>query len=454
MATYQELLSSVYQQSAEMREDVLDKLPAELHLQALWFAGQMGREFETTDGKKVKIIQFGHWNHAAGPDFLHAAVEIDGIKSSGPLELDHLPSDWESHGHSTNPAFNDVILHVVFAGSNCEQFTRTSDHRLVPQVLISNETLRSALNYPLISVADAHPGRCLQPLAGMSDLDTEALLLESSRHRASLKNLRRKRTIDALGQDEWLWQCLAETLGYRPNKLAMTLLAQRVSIATVQELGDAAEAVIYGAAGFLTAEMHEKAPPESRAYLRNLWETWWQHRAGYEPSPERQIPWTFSGIRPVNHPHRRLGALVAIAKHWQTLKKLPTADTRKFLTGIKHPFWGHHYTLTSKRSERPLAMIGKDRVQDFLVNHLLPEKLSNNSTSAWELYQKLPAPAVSEKVNKASVRLFGETPRRKLYLKKAWQHQALLQIYQDFCLQDTSDCAQCPFPEQLAQWQR
>jgi hypothetical protein len=26
--------------------------------------------------------------------------------------------------------------------------------------------------------------------------------------------------------------------------------------------------------------------------------------------------------------------------------------------------------------------------------------------------------------------------------------QGLLQIYEDFCLQDNSDCAQCPFPEQ------
>jgi hypothetical protein len=31
-----------------------------------------------------------------------------------------------------------------------------------------------------------------------------------------------------------------------------------------------------------------------------------------------------------------------------------------------------------------------------------------------------------------------------------WQQQALLQIYDDFCMQDASDCARCPFPEQVA----
>jgi hypothetical protein len=28
----------------------------------------------------------------------------------------------------------------------------------------------------------------------------------------------------------------------------------------------------------------------------------------------------------------------------------------------------------------------------------------------------------------------------------------LLQIYEDFCMQDNSDCAQCPFPEQMRKW--
>jgi hypothetical protein len=29
----------------------------------------------------------------------------------------------------------------------------------------------------------------------------------------------------------------------------------------------------------------------------------------------------------------------------------------------------------------------------------------------------------------------------------------LLQIYEDFCTQDNSDCTQCPFPEQMERWE-
>jgi hypothetical protein len=269
-----------------------------------------------------------------------------------------------------------------------------------------------------------------------------------------VKALRRSRTVDVLGEDEWLWQALAETLGYRPNKLAMTLLAQRLPVGDMVKNPDEAESLIFGAAGFLSAEIHDQAVGDSRDYLRGLWGTWWRVRDDYEPAPGRRIPWKLSGIRPVNHPQRRLSCLGEVAKRWGAFKKASQSvnGVVDFFENLEHDYWNHHYTLKSKRSDRSLALMGNDRVRDFQINHLIPVRLAGGDRAAWDFYQKTPAPALSEKVDKASVRLFGDTPRRKTYLRKAWQHQALLQIYQDFCLRDVSDCAKCPFPEQLAQW--
>tara|TARA_B110000908_G_scaffold119814_1_gene140420 strand:+ start:2993 stop:4363 length:1371 start_codon:yes stop_codon:yes gene_type:complete len=454
MCAYLDLLESVRVGSGSLREDGSLILPGELHLQALWFAGQMGREFETVDGRTVKIVQFGHWNHAAGPDFLHTAVEVDGELHSGPLELDHSATDWEAHGHSTNENFNDVVLHVVFTEGDREQFTRTTEHREVPRVVVPVSVIREALNMPLVEMAAAHPGRCFHPLADMHDGNIDALMREAARHRASVKALRRSRTVDVLGEDEWLWQALAETLGYRPNKLAMTLLAQRLPVGDMVKNPDEAESLIFGAAGFLSAEIHDQAVGDSRDYLRGLWGTWWRVRDDYEPAPGRRIPWKLSGIRPVNHPQRRLSCLGEVAKRWGAFKKASQSvnGVVDFFENLEHDYWNHHYTLKSKRSDRSLALMGNDRVRDFQINHLIPVRLAGGDRAAWDFYQKTPAPALSEKVDKASVRLFGDTPRRKTYLRKAWQHQALLQIYQDFCLRDVSDCAKCPFPEQLAQW--
>jgi len=457
VSSYKELLERVRGVSGSLCEPRVEPLPHELHLQALWFAGQMGRDFVTVDGRVVRIVQFGHWNHSAGPDFLHAAVEIDGELSSGPLELDHRMSDWEAHGHAVNKSFNEVVLHVVFCHEGKNHFTRTADHREVPQVVVSESILREALNLPLVEVANAHPGRCFQPLAWMDVGHLDQLMLGAARHRVALKARRRGRTVEVLGEDEWLWQAFAETLGYRPNRLAMILLAQRLPIQQLVGMPELAESVLFGAAGFLSVKVHEQAALESRDYVRRLWGDWWRVRDDFEPVAERRIPWTFAGIRPVNHPQRRLGCLAGLVGDWGGFKKacISPGGADDYFELMEHSFWSRHYTLKSKRSDRRLALIGAQRLCDFQINHLLPPRLAADDKVAWERYLKIPAPALSEKVEKASVRLFGAVNggRRKAYLRKAWQHQALLQIYQDFCLQDVSDCKDCPFPEQLAQWE-
>jgi len=55
-------------------------------------------------------------------------------------------------------------------------------------------------------------------------------------------------------------------------------------------------------------------------------------------------------------------------------------------------------------------------------------------------------------VRRCGIRLFGSEKAAGPWTKRICHHQALLQVYQDFCLEDSSDCENCPFPEQLAQW--
>ena len=79
MTAYEQLSSQMREPRGLREEDT--PLPPELELQALWFAGAFGREFETSDGRTVTIRQFGEWNRSAGPDFLHAAILIINIPS-------------------------------------------------------------------------------------------------------------------------------------------------------------------------------------------------------------------------------------------------------------------------------------------------------------------------------------------------------------------------------------
>lgn len=427
-------------------------LPDELELQAIWFNGQFGRDFVTTCGKKVLIKQFGFWNRSAGPDFLHAAISIDGETRAGPLEIDTRPSDWEQHGHDVNPSFNETILHVVFEPSHSDHFTRTENYREVPKVLIPLSRIQAALMSPQSEVASMHLGRCYKPLASSSVERITELLEQAVRHRCKVKAKRLISIRESHGRDQALWVALAETLGYRPNRLPMTLLSQRLPIQELRSSGERILALLFGTAGFLHPDIHKKAPEDTQQWLEDLWETWWQDRIQYELGSEREIQWVLHGNRPINHPQRRLATLSVIAQHWPTFRKLSDQPEAlmEWLSSLSDPFWSNHYTLTSKTTEKKLALIGKDRITDLVMNHFLPLKIAEGDKVAWAKYQSFPAPAINEKVRRAHYRLFGNREDAALFLKKSWHHQGLLQIYQDFCLADTSDCETCPFPEQLA----
>jgi hypothetical protein len=123
----------------------------------------------------------------------------------------------------------------------------------------------------------------------------------------------------------------------------------------------------------------------------------------------------------------------------------------KFFLDLRHPYWNFHYTLTSDPSEKEMALVGKTRIAEILANIVFPMRFATEET-AWTAYEKLPAQLSNRPVETAALRLFGDDPRRAQLMKSLAHQQGLLQIYEDFCLKDDSDCAQCPFPEQMQKW--
>ena len=455
--TYGFLLESIWHPPLAFAETAPAELPAELELQALWFSGAFGREFRTMDGREVRMVQFGEWNRGAGPDFAQCVIEIDGEQRQGSIELENQSSDWESHGHGLNPNFSQVILHIIFRADPCRTFIRTVDHKEVPQILISEAQLADALNRPFRDVAIAHPGRCVSPLKHLPISAVERLLDDAAQHRAASKAARFLRTAAAHDRDLALFQATAETLGYRANVLPMRLLAQRAPVSSLRKYPQAAEAILFGTAGFLAPWLHELAPDDTREYLRNLWDTWWKHRDQFEVAPARAIQWKSSGQRPANHPHRRVGTLATLIARWPQYRKLALArpfapkPLLEFLQSLEHPFWSHRYTLNSSVAGQKVALFGKPHALELLANHLIPLALHENSIS-YAAYRKLRSTNLNEKVKRCAIRLFGSQEAAAPWLKHISHHQALMQVYQDFCLEDSSACQDCPFPEQLAQW--
>ena len=423
----------------------------ELEWQSRWFSGDFGREMTSVDGRSLRVLDFGWWNHGAGPDFRDCVVEIDGTAQRGSIELDTCLQDWDVHGHGLNPAFEDTVLHLFLYRRSGEFFTRTSTNRCVPQVMLDAKC-RSAGTTGL--VVPAHPGRCVRTLTELPPERLRALMQDAARYRLERKGQRWRRVAGIHGTDQAIYLGIAEALGYSRNKLPMSVLAQRLPHKYLRTRPKDAEALLFGVAGFLDGREADHGDEATRTWLRGLWKSWWKYRTEFSPAePSRPIVWTLSGTRPVNHPQRRIAAMWQIVQNWKELRRQlePAVFDARTLTAmlgeLGHPYWSRHYTLRAKPSAAPLALLGAQRIRDIMANLVYPLLIPERE-ALWNGYTRLAATGESTRGNVAAIRLLGSTAAAAPHSGKLWQQQALLQIYEDFCLADVKGCKSCPFPEQ------
>jgi len=90
--------------------------PPERLLQIIWQHQRLRRDQLTTlDGEPVRVLHPGFKNSEAGPDFRGAMVQIGaGPELAGDVEVDVRSRGWHAHEHEGNPAYQNVILHVVW----------------------------------------------------------------------------------------------------------------------------------------------------------------------------------------------------------------------------------------------------------------------------------------------------------------------------------------------------
>jgi len=341
--------------------------PSELALQAAWFGGQFGATFTAESGKAVTIHSFGSWNGESGPDFRDARVSFeDGEPVRGDIELDTDLRDWERHGHDTNPEFERVVLHLFFRGPGQRFFTRTRSHAEVEQVQLDAAGVPETARRP-------RGGAEFQHSIGVSPAAAEELVRAAAAYRIDRKAARFRRAAELHGLNEALFQHLATALGYKANKTPFLLVSQRATLRAANSADG--EALLFGLGGFLEQEP-EVADAQVADYLCGLWKAWWRLRAKYSRLILPPAAWNWGGVRPANHPHRRMGALAALAPKIRILAAAVQAGDlerfRKTLAGLEHPFWGAHFSLKGKELKRAGTLLGASRIGDMAANVFFP----------------------------------------------------------------------------------
>ena len=108
----------------------------------------------TTKGQEVEVIDPGLLNRNAGPDFFNAKVRIAGTMWVGNVEIHLKTSDWLAHHHNTDPAYDNVVLHVVEQDDGAQALC-TDGQQPPLLVLPIPQSVRD--NYKALLHEDAYP---------------------------------------------------------------------------------------------------------------------------------------------------------------------------------------------------------------------------------------------------------------------------------------------------------
>ena len=91
-----------------------------------------GKSLSTTCGQNLEVENPREQNFHAGPDFFNARIRLDKLVWAGNVEVHRRASDWYKHGHHLDPAYNNVILHVV--GDYDTDFSNSRGRRIQTMV--------------------------------------------------------------------------------------------------------------------------------------------------------------------------------------------------------------------------------------------------------------------------------------------------------------------------------
>lgn len=449
-------------------------VPPEKLLQAVWQHQRLRRDqLKTADGTRLRVLHPGFASAEGGPDFRGAVLQFgDAVSVSGDVEIDLQPSGWHAHGHDTNPNFKNVILHVVWETSqSAPATTQAAPTRVALKDVLDSPPAELALALENESGLPASlRGKCSAPLAELSAAQRSEVLHAAAKVRFQNKAAAILVRAKNSGWEQALWEQLFRALGYKHNVWPMQNLAElKPRWARGTQSAFELQARLFGVSGLLPAEL-TRAEKSADTFLRRAWDVWWRDRDEFGDCALPRKVWKFHGLRPANHPQRRL----ALASHWLASESLAAKleqwcvaeiPPRGWLSSLhaifqveRDEFWSWHWTFKSPRLARPQPLLGEARVTDLAINEVLPwlwvrAREGGSDKLLREVERRFfewPTAEDNAVLKLARQRLLGTSTAR--VLKGAAQQQGLMQIVRDFCDHSNSVCVDCRFPELVRGW--
>lgn len=401
---------------------------------------------KTTNNEPLRILHVGMYNTGSGPDFFNGRIELNQLQHSGNIEMHVKSSDWYAHGHHEDPAYDNVILHVVYEHDKLV---------FIEGIPIPTIELKDLIDWQHYEHTKRFQDKSLMiPCAGqLKDCPSPVFWHQVST--ALWQRLdRKKEEVAELARTQQnapetvLFHLMAKAFGMKTNALPFQELAQRIPFRKLLRSNRrAVESIVFGTSGLLT-----NVQPDS-LYVDELLGEWHFQSHKLHIHPASAASWHFKGCRPSGFPTIRLAQFAAFIDrmNWtESFWELPTAEIRQrmleALTAPPSDYWIHHYHFGKSISVPKPSVMSVSVANVIISNSVVPFlwwladrfKDSVYREKAFELLELLPAERnqITEDWEK-----WGIKP------KTAAESQGLIELKNELC--NRKQCLNCHVGIQL-----
>jgi len=403
------------------------------------------RDIALTNGLPVEIINTGILNKDSGPDFTTARIKIDGTIWAGNVEIHVRSSDWYKHGHQNDPAYDNVILHVVMEHDK-EIKDKTGNNIPVFEI---RKFFDMALYYQYERIIGSKTWIPCENFIEQAD----SFIIKNWLSRLLIERLENKsKEIHQFfiyfdrNWEQTFFYFLARNFGFKTNSSPFALLAQKTPYKILAKHRNdltQLEAILFGQAGMLDKSFTDAYP----ALLKREYE-FLKHK--YNLQPIDNSLWKFSKLRPPNFPTIRLAQFARLLSESENLfdtitGELSISEITKVFSARCSPYWINHYRF-GKESTVKEKHIGTDAIENIIINTIVPVKFVYGTES------------LKQSIKDHAVNLLTDLPAEKNSVITRWKQtginpenaaesQALLELKKYFCT--PKKCLQCAIGHQL-----
>jgi hypothetical protein len=401
-----------------------------------------------SDGNRIEVLNPGQYNRDSGPDFFNAKIRIGNTIWAGNIEIHTHASHFLCHGHQDDPAYNNVILHIVVVNDRKVLNSRGEE---IPsaEIRFDNSLLeryQDLVNNPSIIA-------CQDYIKG-----ADRLLLREWLESLAVERLSRKAgTISDLllkTKNDWeevFFRMLCRYFGFRVNTEPFIMLAEALPFRIIRKHADnifQIEALLFGAAGLLDEGMFREALSDN--YYKELIREYKILSAKYSIRQIHGWMWKFSRLRPVNFPTIRISQLAHMLSVSGGLfsRVLDTDETGRLKLLFEVPvseYWKDHF-IFGKKSRNTEKSTGSQATDILIINAVIPILfVYGRGRGRQDICDR--TLDFLENIPPEQNKIISEWNEAGLFPESAFDSQALIQLRDEYCRKRR--CLECRIGSRL-----